>query len=289
MAEKDITERHLAGYDDVFASIANACIALATGDRSFRRVAPGELRDAPTRTFYTADGKVREQERDVAKYWTAGEAVICLLGLENQTDVDPDMPLRVLGYEGGDYRRQLAGKGMERYPVLTFVLYFGTERRWPEHLKTLLGRLKCAGFLRPLLNDWRLNVIELAWLTDAQAALFEGDFRFVVDVLRSIRLRRDFVPTDQVIGHVDAVLKLLAALTGERRLENLPNIERGNPMTVRNIFAEILQEGREEGFMRALFSLVNDGTISLATAAERANMSVADFRARMREAEARQG
>ena len=149
MAEKDITERHLAGYDDVFAVIANACIALATGDRSFRRVTPGELREAPTRTLYTADGKVREQERDVAKYWTAGETVICLMGLENQTDVDPDMPLRVLGYEGGDYRRQLAGKGMERYPVLTFVLYFGTERRWPEHLKTLLGRLKFAEFLRP--------------------------------------------------------------------------------------------------------------------------------------------
>ena len=141
------------------------------------------------------------------------------------------------------------------------------------------------------MNDWRLNVIELAWLTDEQAELFEGDFRFVVDVLRSIRLRRDFVLTDQVIEHVDAVLKFLAALTGERRLENLPNIERGNPMTVRNIFADtwdkIRQESREEGFMRALFSLVNDGTISLAAAAARANMSEADFRAQMREADAR--
>ena len=31
--------------------------------------------------------------------------------LENQTAVDPNMPLRVLGYEGGDYRWQLTQKG----------------------------------------------------------------------------------------------------------------------------------------------------------------------------------
>ena len=313
MAEKDITERHLAGYNDVFADIVNGCFALVTGDRSFRPVAPDELREAPTRTLYTSDGQVREQERDVAKYWTTGGAVICLLGLENQTDIDPNMPLRVLGYEGADYRRQLAQAGMEPYPVVTFVLYFGTKRRWPEHLRSLLGRLKVREALRTLLNDWRIHVIELAWLTDEELALFTGDFRFVLEVLRCIRLGEDIVLTDQVIEHVDAVLKLLAALTGERRLANLPNIKRGEPMTVRNIFADTWEhirkegftqgrqegreegraegreEGRAEGFLHALFSLVNDGTLSLAAAAARANMSEEEFRERMRARETKRG
>ena len=302
MAEKDITERHLASFRDVFAVIVNACIALLTGDRSFRQVQPEELREVPTRALYTADGKVREQERDVAMFRTVGGMVISLLGLENQTSVDPDMPLRVLAYEGGDYRRQLAGKGTERYPVLTFVLYFGTERRWPEHLRRLSGRLKgIPEALLSLLNDWRIHVIELAWLTDEEAALFTGDFRFVIEVLRSIRRGGKIVLTDQVIEHVDAVLKLLAAVTGERSLENLPKIERGKPMTVRNIFAEqwdMLRaegreegrvEGRKEGVLHTLVSLVNDGLLPIAAAAARAGMSEGDFRARMREAEAHKG
>ena len=305
MAEKDITQRHLASYNDVFAAIVNACIALLTGRQLFQWVEPDELREAPTRSLYTSGSQIREQERDVAKFWIAGGTVLCLLGLENQTAVDPDMPLRVLGYEGGDYRRQLTREGMEAHPVLTFVLYFGTERRWPEHLRTLSGRVKFHEELRPLLNDWRIHVIELAWLTDREAALFTGDFRFVVEVLRCIRRDENIVLTDQVIGHVDAVLKLLAALTGERRLENLPNIKRGEPMTVRNIFADTWdqlreegraegreegrKEGRAEGFLHALFSLVQDGMLPIAAAAAKANMSETDFRARMQEAEAHKG
>ena len=123
----------------------------------------------------------------------------------------------------------------------------------------------------------------------------------MIEVLRCIRRGEKMVLTDQVIEHVDAVLKLPAAVTGERRLENLPNIKKGEPMTVRNIFAEqwdmLRAEGREEGItlgreqgvFQALVSLVNDGLLPLAAAAARAGMSEADFRARMREAEARKG
>ena len=127
----------------------------------------------------------------------------------------------------------------------------------------------------------------------------------MIEVLRCIRRGEKMVLTDQVIEHVDAVLKLLAAVTGERRLENLPNIKRGEPMTVRNIFAEqwdMLRaegraegreegraEGRKEGVLHTLVSLVNDGLLPLAAAAARAGMSEADFRVRMREAEAHKG
>ena len=60
--------------------------------------------------------------------------MISLIGFENQTEADRDMPLRVLGYDGADYRNQLSAKG-GLYPVVTLVLYFGespaalTERR----------------------------------------------------------------------------------------------------------------------------------------------------------------
>ena len=69
--------------------------------------------------------------------------------------------------------------------------------------------------------------------------------------------------------------------------------KRGEAMTVRNIFAEtgdkLRAEGRAEGFLHALFSLVQDGMLPIAAAAAKANMSETDFRTRMQETEALKG
>ncbi len=70
MPEKDITERHLESYNDVFADIVN--VLLFDGQR---RVLPDDLRDTRARTQYKADGKLREQERDVSKLWAPEGAV----------------------------------------------------------------------------------------------------------------------------------------------------------------------------------------------------------------------
>ena len=281
MAEKDITERLLASYNDVFADIVNGCFAILGGGRPFRRVSPDELQDTGARTMYKADGEVHEQERDVVKLWRAGGAVICLLGLENQTAVDPDMPLRVFGYEGGDYRLQLTRKGPERYPVLTLVLYFGTERRWPEE-RTLLSRLKVPEALRLFLNDCRVNVLEAAWLTDEQASVFTSDFRIVVEYFRQIRQNGDFGGTAQEMEHVDAVLKFLEAATGDRHFEVAQTlVGKGERVSMESVLGRVQAKGREEGREQVLFSLVDDGLISLGVAAAKANMSEAEFRARM--------
>ena len=55
MPEKDITERHLESYNDVFADVVN--VLLFDGQR---RVLPDDLRDTRARTQYKADGKLRE-------------------------------------------------------------------------------------------------------------------------------------------------------------------------------------------------------------------------------------
>ena len=136
MPEKDITERYLESYNDVFADVVN--VLLFDGKR---RVNPEDLKDTRARTFYKADGKLHEQERDISKLWVAEGAVISLIGFENQTEADWDMPLRVLGYEGADYRGQLsAGQGL--YPVVTLVLYFG-DSPWTAP-RTLFERVSVA-------------------------------------------------------------------------------------------------------------------------------------------------
>ena len=179
MPDRDITEKHLEAYNDVFADIVN--VLLFDGQR---RVYPGDFRDTKARTLYKADGKLCEQERDVSKLWVSEGIVISLIGFENQTEADRNMPLRVLGYDGADYRNQLSAKG-ELYPVVTLVLYFG-ESPWREP-RSLYERVSVPEALRPFVNDYRINVFEIAFMMDERIELFTSDFRIVADYFAQMR------------------------------------------------------------------------------------------------------
>ena len=102
MGEKDITEKTLEAYNDVFADIVN--VLLFNGEQLIR---PEDLVDQTPRSVYKADDKIREIERDVAKRWIKNNIRIACIGLENQTMPDPYMPLRVMGYDGVESRNQL--------------------------------------------------------------------------------------------------------------------------------------------------------------------------------------
>lgn len=104
MAQKDIAQKLLEDYEDVFADIVN--VLVFDGEKVVR---PDALEPSNLLSQYKAvsDGKLHEQERDVVKYWKDGDVRIGLIGLENQTKVEREMVLRVLGYDGAAYRDQL--------------------------------------------------------------------------------------------------------------------------------------------------------------------------------------
>ena len=76
MAEKDIMEKTLIAYNDVFADIIN--VLLFGGKRIVKE---NELQDAVARSMYKADGKLHEMERDTAKYWKQTSFRIALIGI----------------------------------------------------------------------------------------------------------------------------------------------------------------------------------------------------------------
>lgn len=80
MGEKDITQKTLESYNDVFADILN--VLLFNGKPV---VDPNDLEDQNPHSFYKADGKVRELVRDVAKRWKKFNIRIACIGFENQT------------------------------------------------------------------------------------------------------------------------------------------------------------------------------------------------------------
>ena len=245
MPDRDITEKHLEAYNDVFADIVN--VLLFDGQR---RVRPDDLRDARARTLYKADGKLHEQERDVSKLWVSEGIVISLIGFENQTEADRDMPLRVLGYDGADYRNQLSSKG-GLYPVVTLVLYFG-ESPWTEP-RSLYERVSVSEALRPFVNDYRINVFEIAYMTDERVKRFTSDFRIVADYFVQMRRNRDYIPSRQTIEYVDAVLKLLSALTRDHRFEEAQNhFRKGEGVTMLSVLDKVEARGIAKGEARGI-------------------------------------
>ena len=223
MGQKDITQKNFEAYNDVFSDIVNGTIFDGR-----EVIKPEALVDVAVKSQYKADDNViHEQERDVAKYWTDKNCYIrlALLGVENQLAIDMDMPLRVIGYDGSSYRDEMnqdeividEGTGKkhkirhERYPVITIVLYFG-KTPWKKPL-SLYDVLKISDELKPFVNDYKINLIDVPRLTGEQVEKFTSDFQIIADYFVQLNESNDYVPKEKTIKHADSFLKLMSVLT----------------------------------------------------------------------------
>lgn len=212
MAEKDMNSKVLEDLNDVFADIVN--VLLFNGEEI---ISADSLSETNVYSNYTANGKIREQERDVAKYWDNSRIHIAKVGLENETEEEPDMPLRVFNYDAAAYRAQFSPPNRNsRFPVVTLVLYFGYKKRW-EKAKTLYDNVDVPECLTPYVNDYRMNLFEIAYLSDEQVAMFKSDFRYVADYYVQLRKNGEYVPKPDIIEHVSELLSMMKALTGDER------------------------------------------------------------------------
>ena len=64
MGQKDIAEKTLEAYNDVFADIVNVLLF-----KGKRQVKEKDLKDAIPVSIYKISEKLHTQERDVAKFW----------------------------------------------------------------------------------------------------------------------------------------------------------------------------------------------------------------------------
>ena len=274
MAEKDITEKTLEAFNDVFADIVNGL--LFQGRQVIQEYT---LTDAQPYSMYKTDGKLHEQERDVAKYWnkTTSSRIsvrIALLGFENQSKYEKDMPLRVMGYDGTAYRAELYHE--ERYPVITLVLYFGNEP-WGKN-RSLYDAIEIPEEFKPFVSDYKINVFEIARLPEDAINYFHSDFKIVVDFFIHKRTNPDYRPVEpEKFKYVDEVLKLLTAITHDERYIEALEGEGGKPKDMCEVLDRVEARGKQTGALEVLASLVKDGILTLADAAKRANLTPAEF------------
>ncbi len=222
MGQKDITEKILADFEDVFADIVNGF--LFNGEQV---VSSDELVTAMPISQYKADtSKIHQEERDVCKKWERQNINLAVLGLENQTDICKEMVARVIGYDGASYRSQIIPDkdGKIVYPiapVVTLVLYFG-DKKWnaPRRLSELLD---IPERVRPFFNDYEIHVFEVAFIEETDLCKFQSDFRAVAEYFVKKRIYgKSYEPSPQALKHVDAVLKLLEVLTNDPNWLSIP-------------------------------------------------------------------
>ena len=217
MNGKDITQKMLERYNDVFADIVN--VLLFNGKRI---VDEGALTDTPVDSALKIDGEIHSQDRDVAKYWKNSQINIALFGLENQTVPDKLMPMRVIGYDGAEYKEQVLEENRykKKYPVITLVLYMGYDRNW-KYSNSLLDLLEVDDNLKPYVNDYKINVFEIAFLDREKIELFKSDFRMLADYLYQMRTTNSYKGDESNIKHVDEILMLMSAMSGFKNVENI--------------------------------------------------------------------
>ena len=196
MSQKDITEKTLFAYNDVFADVVNAL--LFNGEQV---IAEKELVDQTPRAAYKADGVVRDIERDVAKRWLKNDIRIACIGIENQTEPDQDMALRVFSYDSAEYRTQY-------------------KKHWDKP-QSLLEAVNVPDILRPYVSDIKINLYEIAYLEDEQLEYFHSDFRVVADYFSQMRKNNKYVPSSETINHVESVLQLMSVMTKDSRFEDV--------------------------------------------------------------------
>ena len=264
MAEKDITEKNLEALNDVFADIVN--VLLFKGEQVINEK---DLEADTTKSMFKADGKIHEQERDVSKFWKNGEIRISILGIENHTAQDSDMPLRVISYDGASYKQQLLDKNQKkRYPVATLVLYFGTEEKWSK-AKHLYDCFEIPEKLKPFVNDYKINVFNIAFLSPKTISMFKSDFKIIAEYFRAKRLNQKYRGSKEKLKHANETLKMFSALTGDNSFEkvyNEGNSKKGG-ITMCDVVKRIRDDGRIEGRTeeqeRIIMNLIesNAGTI----------------------------
>lgn len=176
-----------------------------------------------------------------------------MFGFENQTAADKKICFKLYGYDGAVYKSQY--EESTTYPVITLVLYFGYTRHW-RGPKSLLESIDIPEELKSYVNDYHMNLFEIAWLTSEQIKMFMSDFRIVADYYSHLRRNKTYVPNKTTLKHVDAVLKLMTALTGDPGFEDIINetsAEERRSMTM----CEVLDKARKEGKFEIILQVVN--------------------------------
>ena len=251
MGQKDLTQKDLECYTDVFADVINAL--MYDGEKVLQAE---NLQSAPTETLYhSAKAGVRNQFHDVSKYEIQNGKVKLQYTLENETDCDYKMILRKAGYEGAVYREQYDNKVQDTYPIIGAVLYWG-HKKW-NALGSIHAFFKKRNLPKQVfryIDNVSLQVYHMCYLPPEVRQRFHSDMRVVVDYLAE---GKDYVPTNQKLKHPEALLQMLQNLTGDKRYLQIlchmrENEKKEGGVTMCELLDRYWNDGEKKGMQKGM-------------------------------------
>lgn len=292
MAEKDMAEKKLEDYPEVFTDIVNT---LLFSDSSIR-LDENKIVDGPTESIYKAEEQDKEQRRDTFKYYDIGNKgilfCVAAYGIENQSTIDNVMPVRIMNYDASAYKSQVFDlkssskqtnqKRKRIYPVITIVLNF-SEKEWKTS-RSLHDMMALPSDLAKYVQDYKINVFDVAFLEDDVIEKFTSDFKAVARFFKDKRLRLEANDTIE-IKHPAEIADLFSVFTGDEGYRDaVPNVikkkEKGEVITVCTYTETI----RDSGKIEMLFELVESGDISPERACEKLGITLNELEKKMKDA-----
>lgn len=306
MGEKDSGEKLLEDYADVFADIIN--VLAFHGERLLQE---DHIISGPTASIYKdACQTLREHLRDIMKYDIKEKLLFAVIGIENQGAPDMDMVFRIMGYDYGAYRIQIDSTDKKRYPVFTVVLYFGLKP-WnaPKDLYEALDfteEVPYQKYLPELIPNMKLNIIEVAFLSEEIRQQFTSDFRIVADYFCGLREGREeeFFNDIREFKHVEAMLEFFRIFSGDKRYEDIrrpiiEKAEKGERISMCTLMDAAINRGMSKGLaegelkgeikgeikgkLEAYGGLIDEGLLTAEHAAEKMGITTSEFIDKRRE------
>lgn len=287
-----MAEKKLEDYPEVFTDIVNTLLF----SNSSIRLDENKIVDGPTESIYKAEEQDKEQRRDTFKYYDIGNKgilfCVAAYGIENQSTIDNVMPVRIMNYDASAYKSQVFGlkssskqtnqKRKRIYPVITIVLNF-SEKEWKTS-RSLYDMMALPSDLAKYVQDYKINVFDVAFLEDDVIEKFTSDFKAVARFFKDKRLRLEANDTIE-IKHPAEIADLFSVFTGDEGYRNaVPEIikkkEKGEVITVCTYTETI----RDSGKIEMLFELVESGDISPERACEKLGITLNELEKKMKDA-----
>lgn len=201
-----------------------------------------------------------QRHRDIVMRWN-GELSLAILAIENQTDINHEMPVRVMLYDALAYDQQIKnrvktfGKYDTLYPVISIVFYYGSSP-WDSNkdlydmFKVISGHKLRDKLLRYTPN-YKINLVEVV---DFEAAeKFRTDLHMALGMLKCGENQykmAEYINENSVFFKSvkkDTIDAITAMLRIDKIKEYIPNLKEGESGDMCKAFNDMMDSAKEEG------------------------------------------
>lgn len=227
------------------------------------------------------DTASKKKNRDLLRKAALGMNFV-IVGIENQDEMDYELPLRNMHYDVTSYQKQMAkirkvvrenAKGLDpgEYmygfkkdsklnPLVTFILYSGKET-WegPDSLHDMLNFTDVPSALRSMVPDYKINVIDIRKFENTE--VFHTDVKQVFDFIPCSEDKKklvELVENDVYYTQMDEeAFDVVTKYTNSKELIKAKEyVLEGGKRNVCKAIRDLMDDSREEGIEQMKKTLV---------------------------------